>query len=218
MSDAIARLIGIDKILESFEIEAETPYWSIWDKGKKMSQYNGNRGDDMDASIEKLTNVLNTCSDYTRPLVLVLHTKKENAYTNKSEYTSSLYCLPKEKQSIPATPGTDLNNYVLMRELESLKTEISALKSVQLQEDNDDDDDDDDGIGGFQKILDHPIIIGLANRFMGGGNTHATHLAGVNKNIDEILNVLFAKGVTVEHLQILSEMPESKLKMLISML
>jgi len=223
MSDAIARFIGIDKIIEGFEIESETPYWSIWDKTQKMSQYNGSKGDDMESSLEKLQHALNTCQDnYTRPIVIKLHPNKEKSYTQKSDYSSSLYCLVKEKPSyLPTTPGgtdSSYNNYVLMKEMEALKTEINALKTLQLQEDQEEDDEEQDDImSGFNKLLDHPIIIGLANKFM-GGSSHATHLSGVNKNIDEILNVLFAKGVTVEHLQILSEMPEPKLKMLISML
>lgn len=47
-----------------------------------------------------------------------------------------------------------------------------------------------------------------------------TALAGIkiDKNIDSILKVLFSKGVKIEHLEKLSQMEESKIQMLLTML
>ena len=47
-----------------------------------------------------------------------------------------------------------------------------------------------------------------------------TQLAGVcdNKNVNEVIDILFSKGVKIEHLRKLAEMDQSKIQMLISML
>jgi len=59
-------------------------------------------------------------------------------------------------------------------------------------------------------------ITGLIGSFM-VKKPMVTSLAGVD-DIDTILKTLFSKGVKIEHLRKLAEMPEDKIAMLIQML
>jgi hypothetical protein len=73
-------------------------------------------------------------------------------------------------------------------------------------------------------ILQKPEVLnGITNFVLNMAGNFATPkvkaVAGINEdNINDILKTLYSKGVKVEHLKKLSEMPEAKIQMLISML
>lgn len=220
MGRLVPRYYGKNDILTSFEENAETPYWSLWDSNSLIRQ--NNKVDDMDESIAMLESEIDRSikNDYDRPVTLILHTKKEKNYTKKSEGTV-LVCMCLEKNAYnQSQQNNQIANYNLYNELNALKSELNALKNAQLvdeSEDEDDDEEPEDNILGYLKPYE-PYILGFFKKFL-EPQTPVNNLAGVeNTDINNILNVLFSKGVTVEHLNKLSQMPESQIKMLINML
>jgi hypothetical protein len=76
-------------------------------------------------------------------------------------------------------------------------------------------------INGITQLIEHPLISGLIQKFITPSSTPVQSLSGVDDSDDEIINtinILFSKGVKLEHLQKLASMPQSKIQMLISML
>jgi len=222
MSDYVQpRFYGLQEVLDAFERKAKTPYWSLWDKTQPVEQ---NNDDDDNVSIEKLTFEITQSAkhNYTRPLTLILHPKKEDFYDkNKSSKTAVIYFI--------ATDNRTLGNYQPLQPHynPALESRISALENARNNDiDGDDDDSDNDDsemgmINGITKIIDHPLIAGLIQKFITPSLTPVQSLSGVNDGDDDIINtinLLFSKGVKLEHLQKLASMPQSKIQMLISML
>ena len=73
-------------------------------------------------------------------------------------------------------------------------------------------------------ILQKPEVLNGITNFIANiagnlGTPKIKAVAGINEdNLNDILKTLFSKGVKVEHLKKLSDMPEAKIQMLISML
>jgi hypothetical protein len=220
MGRLVPRYYGKNDILTSFEEKAKTPYWSFWDSSSRFAQ--NNDIDDMDESIAMLESEIdrNIKNNYDRPVTLILHNKKEKDYTKKSEGTV-LICMCLERHAYSETQqNNQIANYNLYNELNALKSELNALKNAQLVDESEDEDEyeDESFIGSVKTLLNEPVIAGLINKFLQPG-TPVNNLAGIdNNNVNDILNVLFSKGVTVEHLNKLSQMPESQIKMLLNML
>lgn len=222
MGTLIPRYIGIDETLSAFEKKAKTPYWSLWDKTTKINEYTG---ESMDESADELKDEIEISikRNYDHPLTLKLHPNKEKSYTYKSETGSNLLFLCTDKPTYaPGAPATDYNSFLMLNEIRTLKSEIEALKNARIneEEENEEEEEENEGtrlISGINQMLDHPIISGLIGKWL-NGTQPVRNLAGVDKTLEETINVLFSKGVTHEHLQKLAEMPEPKIKMLISML
>ena len=220
----IARYIGKDEVLYAYEKKAKHPFFSIWDKSQCIVQYNG---DDYEEAKEIIADEIDISvkRNYTNTLTLKLHPEKEKAYTTKSAtYANFAFVCQNNLPAImPAHPG-DASAYYA-NEIQNLRAEINALKMKEIEPDDESDDDDQDDeqpegmalINGVNTLLEHPLIAGLITKWT-TGNTPVRNLAGVNYTLEECLQTLFNKGVTVQHLQKLAEMPESKIKMLISML
>jgi hypothetical protein len=217
----VPRYIGIDDTLEAYESKAVAPYWSLWDKTAIIDQY---RGDDMNEGAERLTKEIERSIklNYENPLTLRLHPTKEKNYTIKSEANAVILFLCSDRPAHHVgNVGVDSNYYLMLNQINSLKSEVEALKIKKIEEENDEDEYEDDGasnlIGGMNQLLQHPIVIGMIDKWL-TGKAPVTHLAGVNRSLEECLETLFSKGVTVEHLQKLADMDKAKINMLIQML
>lgn len=216
-----ARYIGLDEVLEAFHKKSKSPYFSMWMKGQPVCQYTG---DDMDDAIELITEEieLNKKRNVTHECELFLHTKKEKQYNRKSESYAVIGFRSFEINMIgtPVDPG-GYNTYAMHNELNIIKSQLAALQATAAADpdDEDDEEDDDSMMGSFNKLIDHPLVVGLINRYMTGSGT-VTALAGVdtNEGLQETINLLFSKGVQLHHLQKLAAMDETKIKMLINML
>ena len=218
-----ARYIGLDEVLEAFHKKAKSPYFSMWMKGQPVCQYTG---DDMDDAIELITEEieLNKKRNVTHECELFLHTKKEKQYSRKSESYAVIGFRSFEINMIgsPADPG-GYNSYAMHNELNIIKSQLAALQATAAADPGDDDDDDDDDdsmMGSINKLIDHPLVVGMINKWMAGSGT-VTALAGVTPSTEDLqqtINILFSKGVQLHHLQKLAAMDESKIQMLINML
>jgi hypothetical protein len=106
--------------------------------------------------------------------------------------------------------------------LNIIKSQLAALQAPAAVDPDDDDDyeDDDSMLGSFNKIVEHPLVVGLINKWM-SGSAPVQALAGVTpttESLQETINLLFSKGVQLHHLQKLAAMDETKIQMLINML
>lgn len=220
----IPRAVGKDDILKKFEFYAEDPYWSIWKKSVMLVRFNR---DDMDESAEYLSKWLDLNEMETEALTLRLHTEKEKTYNAKSATYCNFTILIKEADkntaSAPALNTSGAEAY-LMGEIERLREENKAIRdAMQMRDDEDEDEDeetDEDAISGFERIINHPVVSNLIASWTANAASgqRATNLNGTNDDVNDCLRVLFSKGVTVTHLRKLAEMPESKIKMLLTML
>mgnify|MGYP001301366338 CR=1 FL=1 len=217
-----ARYIGLDEVLEAFHKKAKTPYFSMWMKGQPVCQYTG---DDMDEAIELITEEieLNKKRQVTHESELFLHTKKEKQYSRKSDSYAVIGFRSFEINMIgsPADHG-GYNTYAMHNELNIIKSQLAALQATAAADPDEDDDEDDDDtmMGSFNKMIEHPLVVGMINKWMAGSAT-VTALAGVtpsSESLQETINLLFSKGVQLQHLQKLAAMDKDKIQMLINML
>ena len=220
--------VGLNEVIEAFHRKAKTPYWSLWDKNQPIEHHNN---DDIDEGLEKLIYEiqLREKRNYTRPLTLLLHPKKEQFYDkNKSPKTANIFFVCTELQPVSNVGSMGNNMLPIQQQLNSIQSQLSALQNVDEIDDDTDDDNDDDNddktlgyINGINKILEHPIIAGLVTKLLTPVQQPVASLSGIETDeseVNEIVNVLFSKGVKIEHLRKLSEMPESKIQMLLTML
>lgn len=219
--------VGLNEVIDAFQRKAKSPYWSLWDKNQPIEQHNE---DDIDAGLEKLIYEiqLREKRNYTRPLTLLLHPKKEQFYDkNKSIKTANIFFVCSDYHNMSNVGNMGNSNMLpIQQQLNSIQSQLSALQNVEDDNEQDDDEDDNDDktlgyINGINRILEHPIIAGLITKLLTPVQQPVASLSGIETNeteIIEIVNVLFDKGVKIEHLKKLSEMPESKIQMLITML
>ena len=218
--------VGLNEVIEAFHRKAKSPYWSLWDKTQPLEQ---NNEDDIDVSLEKLIYEiqLREKRNYTRPLTLLLHPKKESFYDkNKSPKTANIYFVCSELQPVSSVGNVGNNMLPILQQLNVMQSQISALQNVEQSEDEDEDENDNEDktlgyINGINRILEHPIISSVIAKILMPTPEPVVSLSGVDVNENEVMqivNTLFSKGVEIEHLRKLSEMPTSKIKMLISML
>lgn len=220
----IARYIGKDEVLYAYDKKAKHPYFSIWDKSQCIVQYNG---DDYDEAKEIISDEIDISvkRNYTNTLTLKLHPEKEKAYTTKSPtYANFAFICQNTLPAIMPTADNIGASAYYANEIQNLRAEINALKMKETEPDDEEEDDEDDEqpegmalINGVNTLLEHPLIAGLITKWTSGSQP-VRNLAGVNNTLEECLETLFNKGVTVQHLQKLAEMPEAKIKMLLSML
>ena len=219
MSEYQATHIGKNAVLQFFETEAEAPYFSLWVKSQKQTQYNGA---DMDKAVEKLEHWLNIYEkeNFDKIIILKLHQDKEKDYTTKSPVLSQIYFKISNTPPQVASVG-DINAFYI-NEINNLRAEINALK---LKEDNEEEEDEEEedknGLGQIGDILNHPLatqLVGWLTSNINNGQ-RVNNLAGVDEqNAQQYVQMLFDKGVTIEHLRKLAEMPQAKIKMLLTML
>ena len=221
------RYVGLEEVIEAFHRKAKTPYWSLWDKNQPIEQ---NNEDDIDVGLEKLIYEIQVGikRNYTRPLTLLLHPKKEQFYDkNKSPKTANIFFVCCESQPMQNVGSMGNNMLPIQQQLNSIQSQISALQNVDENdiEDEIEDEDEDKTLGyinGINRILEHPVIAGIISKLINNNTQQpVASLSGVTTDeseLEEIISVLFSKGVKIEHLKKLSEMPESKIQMLLTML
>lgn len=221
MSSPKANFIGKDIILEAFERKAKTPYFAVFD-GRKCHEWNDQN--DFEISV----NLLDTCIDdmitagNDRIFVIKLYSScpKEFKYNDN---TIEMYCQLPLKTTLINHPAFT-NESLILQKLNELESKINAIPGEEVEE-----EEDKSALGKLTTILDHPIvqqfapilITGLASMFgVKENQNNNIALAGVDPETElhEALNLLFSKGVTLEHIKKLSALPKEKITMLLSML
>jgi hypothetical protein len=204
---------NVNDLLKWYEFQ-QINNWTIFSKKAENVKYTGS--EDADESLERLKYALNDIKN--SPAV-------ENDYY--------LRCDPKNaKSQKPITSfcfSTNVSNnvvagfnpgYATKNDIEDIKRMIEA-QEIEDEIDELEPEPKKDFIAG---LLDNEHIqTMLVSAITGLISNHlvkkplVTSLAGVD-DLDTILQILFSKGVKLEHLKKLADMPEDKISMLIQML
>lgn len=159
---------GVNAIMDAYDRNAQTPYYSVWAGKDMIFSYNE---DDQEAGRIHLLENLIACeqNEHSDILKIKFHPKKEKTFiTDRSPAIATLFvrvCDPNylKGQIQPYNPGP---NYGLQNILEKqteilsgLSNRLSALEEVQMQEEEEADDvEEEDTLGKIGAILNHPAI------------------------------------------------------------
>lgn len=225
-----AMVTGTRGIMEWFDDNSSTPYYSVW-SGPKQMNFSWN-DEDQDAGRQILEKNISAFEQngVGTLLTLKLHPKKDKAghITNVTPHYASIQFRPAELERAIYNPHhiagmrENDNTQLLKAMIENQNLILSKLSEREFEIDEPVEKDT------FSQLLQSPQIQGLmiagVSKFLGltdGGLGTPTGIAGINDNADEpiqILTDLMSKGVTIEHLRKLNEMNSMKLASLLAML
>jgi hypothetical protein len=225
-----AMVTGTRGVMDWFDRNSASPYYSVWCNRQLLFSWNS---DDLEEGRNKLENDLiaienNGVGDL---LTIKLHPKKEKGgfITDKTPIYASLNFRPAELERAYYSPnaiaGTGSNQ---LADAIARLTETQNLILSKLSEDEFEEEEKEESALG--KLINNPAVQGLAigyiSKLLGLNNMDTanmqTGIAGINElNEDEVIqivNSLMNKGVTIDHLRKLDEMPQGKLSSLLLML
>ena len=225
-----AMVTGTRGIMEWYDDNATTPYYSVW-SGPKQMNFSWN-DDDQDAGRQILEKNIAAFEQngVGTLLTLKLHPKKDKAghITNVTPHYASIQFRPAELERAVYNPhhiaGVRDNetSQLLRTMIENQNIILSKLSEREFEQEEPEEENT------FGSLLKNPQIQGLmiagVSKFLGineGNINGTTGIAGINENPEEavmILNNLMSKGVTIEHLRKLNEMNSTKLASLLLML
>ena len=158
---------GVNAIMDAYDRNAQTPYYSVWAGKDMIFSYNE---DDQEAGRVHLLENLIACeqNEHSDILKIKFHPKKEKSFiTDKSPAISTLFvrvCDPNYMKG-QVQPYNPQPNYGLQSLLErqteilsGLSNRLSALEETQIQEEEEYEDTEDDTLGKVGVILNHPAI------------------------------------------------------------
>jgi hypothetical protein len=225
-----AMVTGTRGIMEWFDDNSSTPYYSVW-SGPKQMNFSWN-DDDQDAGRQILEKNISAFEQngVGTLLTLKLHPKKDKAghITNVTPHYASIQFRPAELERAIYNPHhiagvrDNENTQLLKAMIENQNLILSKLSEREFE------DEEPIEKNTFSELLKSPQIQGLmiagVSKFLGindAGLGVPTGIAGINDNAEEpiqILTDLMSKGVTIEHLRKLNEMNSMKLASLLAML
>ena len=229
-----AMVTGTSGIMDWFDRNATSPYYSVWVNRKQLLfSFND---DDMEAGRSKLENDLYAIEQNNNNdlLIIKLHPKKDKAgyITDKTPIYGSLVCRASElekpmygMQPMGAIGYNSKMENVLERVLETQNAILTKLNAEELEEEYEEEDK-----GMLGNILQSPqmqtLLMAGISKFLGIAGTNneamAAGLAGIEDGQENeaiiILNSLMSKGVSIDHLRKLDQMGTVQLKSLLAML
>jgi hypothetical protein len=231
-----AQATGTRRIMEWFDRNATTPYFSVWSNttpSKKELNF-GWYEEDLEAGRNKLENDLDALEQngVNELYTILLHQKKnkDGYITLDTPYYASLKFRAAELEQPMIMPMQHIagmgSNHRLESVLEKMmETQNMILTKLSADEfaEEEEDDDENDMIGGLMKNPEiQAMIMGGIGKIFNLAGEKPVAVAGVTElNEDEvftIVNSLMDKGVTIEHLRKLNEMSSVKLSSLLLML
>jgi hypothetical protein len=226
-----AMVTGTQSIMDWFDRNATSPYYSVWSKQPKMLLFSWNN-DDSEAGRNKLESDLYAIEQNgVNDLMLIkLHPKKDKAgyITDKTPIYSAVVCRPSELEKVDYS----MQRMAGMGYNSKLEETMNAILTKLNQQDLEEEEEEVEDKGVIGNLLEQPhvqnlLISGLTTllgSFAGvkPQETVATGLAGIDDNSTNeaitILNNLMNKGVTIEHLRKLDQMGTLQLNSLLNML
>lgn len=224
-----AMVTGTRGVMDWFDRNSASPYYSVWCNRQLLFSWNS---DDLEEGRNKLENDLfafeqNGVGDL---FTIKLHPKKEKGFiTDKTPIYASLNFRPAELERAYYSPnaiaGTCNNQLAdaIARLTETQNLILSKLSEEEFEE----EEKEESALG---KLINNPAVQGLAigyiSKILGLNDMNTANLqngiAGINElNEDEVIQIvssLMDKGVTIEHLRKLDQMPQAKLSSLLLML
>jgi hypothetical protein len=224
-----AMVTGTRGIMDWFDRNATSPYYSVW-VNRKQLLFSWN-DDDMECGRAKLEDDLTAIEQNNNNdlIIIKLHPKKDKAgyITDKTPIYGSLVCRASELER-PNYGMQQIGGYsnkmenVMERVLETQNAILTKLNADELEEE---EEPETNTIGSLlnQPHIQTLLIAGISKLLgIGGMDQQGASLAGIDQvNENEaiiILNSLMSKGVNVDHLRKLDAMSNTQLKSLLSML
>jgi len=226
-----AMVTGTRGIMDWFDRNATSPYYSVW-VNRKQLLFSWN-DDDMEAGRSKLEDDLAAIEQNNNNdlIIIKLHPKKDKAgyITDKTPIYGSLVCRASELERLnygmQQMGGMGYNSKMENVLEKVLETQNAILTKLNAEEIEEEEEEQKSTIGS---LLSQPhiqaLLISGVSKLLGIGNMdqQAASLAGIDGvNENEaiiILNSLMSKGVSVEHLRKLDQMSNAKLQSLLAML
>jgi hypothetical protein len=228
-----ATYIGINEILEGFDDKASKPYFSIW---VDNTQVEYNCENDFEKAKNKIIKQIEAFarSGMTKIIYLKIHPKlpekKEGIYT-KTDPALTMYCAAKQEYKNVIGYSGDNSIYpiyqLIEKQNETINALVSKINAIEAEE------EENESVGSNEEIILDKIN-GIINSPLGVlASTYLPRLldkfippsqkiAGIaghsETDLETTINILFEKGVTLQHLQKLAAMPKEKIQMLITML
>ena len=224
-----AMVTGTSGIMDWFDRNATSPYYSVW-VNRKQLLFSWN-DDDSEAGRTKLESDLyaieqNGVNDL---MIIKLHPKKDKAgyITDKTPIYGSLVCRPSELEKVDYSMQRMAGMGYNSKMEETMNAILTKLNQDEIEKE---EEPEDKGVIGnllAQPHIQNLLIAGLTTmlgKFAGVEPTQqmATGLAGIeDADTNEaiiILNNLMSKGVTIDHLRKLDQMGAMQLKTLLNIL
>ena len=231
-----AQATGTRRIMEWFDRNATTPYFSVWSNttpSKKELNF-GWYEEDLEAGRNKLENDLDALEQngVNELYTILLHQKKnkDGYITLDTPYYASLKFRAAELEQPMIMPMQHIAGMSSNHRLESvlekmMETQNMILTKLSADEFDEEEEGEDEGdvIGGLMKNPEiQAMIMGGIGKIFNLAGEKPVAVAGVSESDEDevftIVNSLMDKGVTIEHLRKLNEMSSMKLSSLLIML
>ena len=237
---------GVQSIMDAYDRNSETPYYSVWAGRDMVFSYND---DDIEKGRNHLLENLIACeqNEHTDILKIKFHPKKEKTFiTDRTPAIATLFVrvcdVNQNRGQIMPMQQNYNQNPQLIQMLEKQNELISGINNrlALIEEEPEPEDNESETeavIGRIETLLNHPVlnlVLGLVapkiSEFMKPQNNMVTALAGVenieNKSDEnlliEALDLLSKKvenlPLTLHKLAIYAEKNNSQFNMLVSML
>lgn len=231
-----AQATGTRRIMEWFDRNATTPYFSVWSNttpSKKELNF-GWYEEDLEAGRNKLENDLDALEQngVNELYTILLHQKKnkDGYITLDTPYYASLKFRAAELEQPMIMPMQHIAGMGSNHRLESVLEKMMETQNMILTklsadefEEEEEGEDENDMIGGLMKNPEiQAMILGGIGKIFNMAGEKPVAVAGVTESDEDevftIVNSLMDKGVTIEHLRKLNDMSSVKLSSLLLML
>jgi hypothetical protein len=205
---------NVNDLLKWYQFQ-EISNWTIFSKKAENVKYTGS--EDFDESLERLKYALNDIKN--SPAIendYYLRCDPKNA---KAQKPITSFCFSTNVSSSNIIAGFN-PGYATKNDIEEIKRMIEA-KEIEDEIDELQPEPQKNFLAGLlENEQVQTMVVSAITGLIGSlivKKPVVTSLAGVD-DLDSILKTLFSKGVKLEHLRKLAEMPEEKISMLIQML
>jgi len=206
---------NINNLIDWYELQ-NIPNWIIYSQKEEWIKYSGS--EDPEESLQKLMFALNDIKNSPAAKnIYYLRCEPKNTKIKAKPVQS--FCFDTNISSSNIIAGFN-PGYATKNDIEEIKRMIEA-KEIEEEIDELEPEPQKNFLAGLlenEQVQQMAInaISGLIGSFM-VKKPMVTSLAGID-DLDTILQTLFSKGVKLEHLKKLADMPEDKISMLIQML
>jgi len=191
-----AFLTGTTKVLDYFDNNAKTAYWSVMD-AKNMVIF-ANADDDLHESRQKLEdNILAAeAAGMTATLCLRLHPKKpkDGFYDSKTPTMMGTYFRPCEYETQPYN-GMMANqmagNAMLAQQLSAIESRLNAMQMKLDAEEEEDEEEEDEEMGFLSGLMGNPaikqmVVNVISNLMTPAKGANVSQVAGIDQAQPEI--------------------------------
>jgi hypothetical protein len=177
-----AFLTGTDAVLQWYDTNAKTNFWSVRDaKGDILFFYAGRDENEARQHLEDNMRMAES-QGVEATLTLKIHPKcpKEGYFAKNEEGIVITHFRPSSFNPTSYQPVNNFANDQLLNEIRQMRNELAAIKMQQeMEEDEEDEPEEENTLMGFIKSpqIQNMLISQIASMFSGGQKV--THVAGV---------------------------------------